>query len=608
MPARPGTAAILGLSALGLALAASFGLSGSARRRAPDFVLVNEGEPSSLDPQQGTGVVEGRVLRFLYEGLVVRDPKTLAPLPGVAERWETSADGLRWTFHLRAGAAWSDGEPLTARDVVLSWKRLLDPRTAAPYAAFLYGVRGARAFATELDSAGKPLHAFDTVGVRARDDVTLEVEFEHKVAHFLDLVAHYALAPLPEHQLAKLQREHGDRWELAWCRPENLVVNGPFVLSERRIRDRLSFTKNARYWAADEVAFRAVDVLGVEHPNTMLNLYLTGGAGWTGNFPLLLAPELFAREDFSPGPQLGTAFYRFNVTRPPLDDARVRRALALCVDRRALVERVTRAGEVAQWSFVPACALAYEPTELAHAASFAEDAARARALLADAGYGPGLKPLPPIELAFNVQSNNQSVAEVIADGWRRELGVETHLASLEWKIFLDAQRALDYAVSKSSWVADHPDPIGMLEIFRAASPNNRTGWKDAEYDALLDQAERASGPERAELLRAAEARLLDAAPIVPLYGYVTKNLVNPRLGGFFENPLDEHAPRFWYWKSDAELARDRERDAAARAARGLAQREHVAAPGDPLGLYSEADREPGSRIERPDAVRAPGER
>lgn len=565
------------MGGLVLLLFATLGLGGGARGPAPDFVLVNEGEPSSLDPQQGTGIVEGRVLRFLCEGLVVRDPKTLAPLPGVAERWETSADGLVWTFHLRPGARWSDGAPLTARDVVASWKRLLDPRTAAPYASFLFGVRGARAFATELGPRGASVHAFDTVGVRAVDDLTLAVELEHPVANLLDLVAHYALAPLPEHQLAKLLRVHGDRWELAWCRPENLVVNGPFVLAERRIRDRLRFVKNPSYHAADEVAFRTVDVLSVEHPNTMLNLYLTGAAGWTGNFPLLLAPDLSAREDFSPGPQLGTAFYRFNVTRRPLDDARVRRALALCIDRRALVERVTRAGEVAQWSFVPHCALGYAPPGLEHAATFAEDVERARALLAEAGYGPA-QPLPPVEIAFNVQANNKDLAEVIADGWRKHLGVETRLASLEWKIFLDAQRSLDYSVSKSSWVADHPDPLGMLEIFRAGRPNNRTGWSSAEYDALLDRAERATGAERAELLRSAERILLDAAPIAPLYGYVTKNLVNPRLGGFHENALDEHSPRFWYWKSDAELARD-------RAARGDA-RERVAAPGPADGLYA----------------------
>ncbi|MBI5363361.1 MAG: peptide ABC transporter substrate-binding protein, partial [Planctomycetes bacterium] len=252
MRGRVGTGWITGLGALALLLFATLGLAGGARGPAADFTLVNEGEPSSLDPQQGTGVVEGRVLRFLYEGLVVRDPKTLAPLPGVAERWETSADELTWTFHLRAGARWSDGEPLTARDVVASWKRLLDPRTAAPYASFLFGVRGARAYATEFDPRGAAVRAFDTVGVRAEDDLTLVVELEHPVANLLDLVAHYALAPLPEHQLERLQRVHGDRWERVWCRPESLVVNGPFVLAERRIRDRLRFTKNANYHAADE--------------------------------------------------------------------------------------------------------------------------------------------------------------------------------------------------------------------------------------------------------------------------------------------------------------------------------------------------------------------
>jgi oligopeptide transport system substrate-binding protein len=424
-----GGAAALALTVLALG-------RGSARAPA-DFSFVNEGEPSSLDPQQVTGVPEGRVMRFLYEGLVVRDARGLEFLPGVASSWERAADGLSWTFHLREEARWSDGHALTARDFLYSYRRLRDPLTAAPYAVFLDALR-------EL---------------RAPDEHTLVFELERPVPYFLDLCAFYALAPLPEHQLEALRARFGPGWELAWGRPENLVCNGPFVLAERRVRDRLRFVKNERYWDAAQVAFRSVDALSLEHVGTMLNVYLTGGAGWCGNFPLLLAPELLRREDFAPAPQLGTAFYRFNVTRPPLDDARVRRALALAVDREELVRRVTQAGEIPQWSFVPACVRGYAPAELAHApGDFAADVERARELLAQAGYGPGGRALPALEIHFNTQANNKDVAEVIADGWRRNLGLEARLVNREWKTFLDAQRRLDYDVSKSSWVGDHPDP------------------------------------------------------------------------------------------------------------------------------------------------------
>lgn len=581
-------AVVLALAAATLALAGGARLVRASALPPADFTFVNEGEPSSLDPQQVSGVLEGRLMRFLYEGLVARDPRTLAPVPGAAESWVESADGLTWTFQLRRDAHWSNGDVLDARDFLAAYERLLDPRSAAPYAEFLDAVRGARAWSRTLDARGAPTRPFDTVGLRAPDDHTLVFELERRVPWFLDLAAHHALAPLPHAHLARLRAEHGELWERAWGRAENVVTNGPYRLAERRVRDRLRFAKNPRYWDAEHVAFDTVDALAMEHVGTMLNVYLTGGAGWCPNFPLLLAPELRARDDCSPAPYLGTAFYRFNVTRPPLDDARVRRALALAIDRSALVRRVTRAGEAPQWSFVPPCARDYAPAELAHAAEgFERDLERARALLADAGYGPGKRVLPPIEITFNTQANNKDVAEVIADGWRRWLGVDARLANREWKTFLDAQRSLDYDVSKSSWVGDFPDAAGFLAIFRADSPNNRTGWSDARYDELLDAAERAHGAERAELLHAAEARLLDAAPIAPLYGYVTKNLVNPRLGGFFENALDEHPPKSWYWKSDAELARD-------RASRGAetstaAVRARADAPGPRAGLYAPAD-------------------
>lgn len=585
-------AAVFTLLGAALALAGGVRLVRASALPPADFTFVNEGEPSSLDPQQVSGVLEGRLMRFLYEGLVARDPRTLAPVPGAAESWVESADGLTWTFQLRRDARWSNGDVLDARDFLAAYERLLDPRSAAPYAEFLGAVRGARAWSRTLDARGAPTLPFDTVGLRAPDEHTLVFELERPVPWFLDLAAHHALAPLPRAHLARLRAEHGERWELAWGRAENVVTNGPYRVTERRVRDRVRFAKNARYWDADHVAFETVDALAIEHVSTMLNVYLTGGAGWAPNFPLLLAPELLAREDFSPSPYLGTAFYRFNVTQPPLDDVRVRRALALAIDRSALVRRVTRAGETPQWSFVPPCARDYAPAELAHAAgAFERDLDTARALLAQAGYGPGGRALPPLEISFNTQANNKDVAEVIADGWRRWLGVDARLANREWKTFLDAQRSLDYDVSKSSWVGDFPDAAGFLEIFRAGSPNNRTGWSDARYDALLDAAEHARGAERAELLRAAEARLLDAAPIAPLYGYVTKNLVNPRLGGFFENALDEHPPKSWYWKSDAELARDRSSTASprARAESTSAARALADTPGPRAGLYAPAD-------------------
>jgi oligopeptide transport system substrate-binding protein len=178
-------------------------------------------------------------------------------------------------------------------------------------------------------------------------------------------------------------------------------------------------------------------------------------------------------------------------------------------------------------------------------------------LLGEAGYGAAGKPLGAIEIHYNTQSNNKDVAEVIADGWRRHLGVEVTFANQEWKVYLDAQKHLDYRVSRSSWIGDHPDPIGFLEIFTSDNENNRTGWSSARYDECLARARATSGEERRAVLREAEDVLLDELPILPLYFFVAKNLVDPRLGGFDANALDEHSPKFWYWMDDVELAAKR---------------------------------------------------
>jgi oligopeptide transport system substrate-binding protein len=550
--------------ATGTAAAVALALTRSVHLDRADFAFANDAEVTSLDPATVTGIPEGRVSRFLFEGLCVHDPRTLEPLPGAAESWTVSPDGRAYTFRIRDGARWSNGDALTARDFAWSFERLLDPRTAAEYAYQLWCVKGARAFTIDVDARGTPVRSFDTVSIRAADERTLAIELELPAPQFLDVLAMPALAPVNRRSLEELRARFPDTWSTEWTKPEHLVVNGPYTLLFRRIGDRMRFAKNARYWDAEHVAFDTVDCLAVEHPSTALDLYLTGEVAWTGSAPATLIPRLRGREDFRPAPYLGTSFYRFNVTRPPLGDARVRRALALAIDRESLAELVAKAGEVPAWSFVPACAREMDRAELEHsvasdsrAARFAADVASARALLADAGYVPGARSLPAIEILYNTQSNNRDVAEVIADGWRKHLGLRVALENQEWKVYLDAQKRLDYQISRSSWIGDHPDPIGFLEIFTTGNENNRTGWSSASYDELIVRARAASGSERRALLHDAEALLMREMPIVPLYFFVTKNLVDPRLAGFHENALDEHSPKFWYWMDDEELAAKR---------------------------------------------------
>jgi len=582
-----------GVPLLLLAILASalVGLGRGAHLEPADLVINNGAEIATLDPATVSGVPEGRVMRALFEGLTVKDPRTLEPLPGVAEGWEVSDDRRTYTFHLRPEARWNNGDALTAHDFEWSWRRLLDPETAAEYAYLLWSVRGARQYTSLSDEDAREAF-WARVGIHAADAHTLVVELASPVPYFLDLTSFYPTFPVHRPTLEAARTSHPDTWQAEWIRPENIVTNGPFQIVERRVNDRIRLEKNPLYWDADEVAKRTIDILAVEHFGTMLNMYLTGGVDWIDKCAPNLIPRLLQREDFRPAPYLGSYFYRFNVHRPPFDDVRVRRALALAVDRLAICEKITKKGETPLWSLCPPGMAGYEPPEMEHApllpdlsnrdVAFAEDCRKARTLLAEAGYGPEGAPFPTIQIHYNTAETHRDLAEVVADGWKRNLGIDARLQNQEWKVYLETQKRIDYGVSRSSWIGDYPDPNTFIELFVADGRNNRTGWSDPRYDALV--AEAASEPDparRLRLLARAEAILLDQLPILPLYGYVSQNLVNPRLGGFHANIQDEHSPKFWYWMDDAELA--------AKRAAYTSDWELVRPGGPPAGLYSPAE-------------------
>ena len=544
--------------ALALALPVALVLLALARRariERADFVFNNGNEVTSLDPTTVSGQSEGRVVSALFEGLTVKDPETLAPLPGVAEAWDVSPAGLLYTFHLRP-ARWSNGDELTAEDFVWSWRRLLEPETAAPSARLLWGVRGAREYASpELDAAGRAAQ-WPEVGIRAPDARTLEVDLEHPTPYFLALTSFHPLYPVHRASLEHFQKRFPERWQSEWMKPGHLVSNGPYKLRDRRVNDRLRLVKNPEYWDAHAVAFQTIDVLAIEHAGTALNLYLAGEIDWLDRVPPQLVPRLSSRPDFEPAPYLASYFYRVNTTRAPFDDPRVRRALALTIDRRALCEKILQKGELPSWSLTPPGLAGYPRPEMAHAAAdgsdheaaFAQDCAQARALLAEAGFGGG-RTFPPLEIHFTTSETHRDIAEVIAAGWSSALGIETRLLNQEWKSYLDSQATLRYDVSRSSWIGDYADPNTFLETFVAGGENNRTGWGNARYDGLVSRAAREGDPaRRLELLAQAERVLLEELPILPIYSYVSQNLVSPRLGGFFANVQDEHPVKFWHWK------------------------------------------------------------
>ncbi len=502
-----------------------------------DLVFLNGAEPETLDPALITGQPEGRVANALFEGLLAFDEFGRAG-PGTAERWEVSADGRVYTFHLRPDAVWSDGVPVNAQTFVDSWRRTLDPATASEYAYQLHYIRGARAF-----NEGRTAD-FSTVGVRALDDRTLQVELENPTPFFPDLCAFTTLLPVPLHAIAR----HGDDW----IKPGKMVSNGAYTLAAWRLNDRVRLQRNPRYWNAGRVALQTIDVLPVSKGNTAFNLYASGQADLLldkGLLPPSLLGEIKKRPDFHAAPFLGTYFLRFNATKPPFNDPRVRRAFSLVIDRDSVVERITRAGELPAHSFVPPGAGGYQPPD-----GLQRNPDEARRLLAEAGFPEG-RGFPQVTYLYSEGELNEAIAVELQGMFRRELGVNIQLQRQEWKVYLRSMSQLDYDIARSSWVGDYPDPNTFLDMFVSGGGNNRTGWSDVEYDRLITAAAAELEPmRRFDILRQAERRLVEEEAVVaPIYFYVGIQMYDPsRLGGISANLLDEHPLRLIHRKEPPE--------------------------------------------------------
>jgi len=502
-----------------------------------DLVIINGPDPETLDPALATGLEDLRVIAGLFEGLCRNDPVTARPIPGLAESWEMSSDGCVYTFRLRDNLWWSPSEPITASDVVYSWLRALDPRTASEYAGQLFYIKNGEAY-----NSGK-IKDRSEVGVQALDARTVRVTLNHPTAFFLDLCTFQTLAVVPP----KIIEKYGEDW----LRVRPLPTSGPYLLEEWRLNDKIRLVKNPYYWDAAHTRSAVIDCLPISAPNTALNLYQTGGADiiWDReNIPSELLDVLASRPDYHTFPFLATYFLRCNITRPPFNDVRVRKALALTIDKRRLVERFLRGGEPVADHLVPDGTANYQP-----AAGLGYDPVQARQWLAEAGY-PGGQGFPRFSYLFDAASGSGKVHEKLAveiqQMWREQLGIEVELKQMEKRVYLAAQSRLDYDLTRNSWIGDYDDPNTFLDLFRSDSGNNRTGWKNARYDALMDQANNEVDlSRRAALLRQAEMILVhDEAPIIPLFFYRGFNYYNPaRIKGIFSNILDDH-PLNAIWK------------------------------------------------------------
>jgi oligopeptide transport system substrate-binding protein len=496
-----------------------------------DLIIVNGAEPGSLDPATSKGLEELRIVMALWEGLMRVDPRTAEPIPGLAERYDVSGDGKVYMFHLRSNGRWSTGSRITAHDFVYSWLRVLDPVTASEYAGQLFYIKNAEAY------FNRTLKESSEVGIRALDDLTLRVELTNPTPFFLGLCAFQTLYVVPREAID----QHGDRW----MRSRPLPTSGPYELEEWHLNDRVRLRANSNYWDAANTRCKIVDLLPIRSAATAFNLYERQAVDiiWDKELiPSELFPVLRPRPDFHSFNYLGTYFLRFNTTRKPFNDSRVRKALVMTIDKQRLVDKILQTGEqIASHLVPPGTANCRSPEGLPY------DPEAARRLLVEAGF-PGGQGLRTIEYLFEAVSGgggsvHAKIGVELQQMWQRELGVKVELRQMEKQVYLSSQSSLEYDVSRSTWIGDYNDPNTFLDLFRSNNGNNRTGWKNARYDQLMAEASQLTDlNRRAEVLRAAESILVnDETPIGPLYFYSGFNYYHPdRVQGIYGNILDSH--------------------------------------------------------------------
>jgi len=537
-----------------------------------DFTFINGPEVNSLDPHVISWKHDIRISNALFEGLmafVVSPPADgermgrLGLAQGVAERVETSADGLVYTFHLREGARWSNGEAVTAEHFRWSWQRVMTPLTGADYVGLMFVIRGARDYYDALRAA-EPA-SFDDVGVKVVDLRTLEVTLAAPCAFFLELTAFPTYFPVYPPLLGGHPQTEGgvaaqngialydaSRWTL----PEHLICNGPFILRSHWYKREMVLQRNDTYWDRSNVALQRVVSLAIDDDNAALHAYESGSCDLITSLPPAAARALTAtrqadrREDFYRTTSYGTYYYRFNCQptaagRPnPLADPRVRRALAMAVTKQDIVD-VTGGQQPVAESFIPPGLTVTDrsgaPAPYRSAPGLPQDAAAARKLLAEAGYPKG-QGFGDVRLMYNTGYGHEPVAQRLASIWQTELGLTVVLLPKDTNAFGEALKKPDgkiWHIGRSGWFGDYRDPSTFLDMFVTGDGNNDCGYSNADFDAFMRAA--ATEPDQSKRMelfaRAEKLAVIDEAAIVPLYHYVEYYMIRPHVRGAWPNQM-----------------------------------------------------------------------
>ena len=505
-------------------------------------------EPKTLDPQLNSASDGGHVINNTFEGLM-REVKGKL-VPATAESYEVSDDGLTYTFKIREDAKWSDGKPVTAHDFEYAWKRALNPETASEYAFQMFYIKGGQEY---FEGEGK----VEDVAIKTIDDRTLEVTLNGPTPYFLNLTSFYTYMPA--------RKDIVEKDPEGWAKnPETAISNGPFKLAEYATGDSLVLVKNENYWNAEAVKLDKIVGTMIVDSSTELTAYESGDIDAADNPPVQEIPRLLAEEpSFQILPLLGTYYYIFNVDKEPTNDVRVRKALTYAIDRKAITEQVTKAGQLPATGYVP------EGLYLSDGRQFREVAGdygidpnkamveEAQKLLAEAGY-PNGEGFPKLELVYNTSEGHKAIAEAIQEMWKQNLGIEVELTNQEWAVFQDTRHQGNFEIARAGWLGDYSDPMTFLDMWTSYSGNNDAQWRwkesevfphdktlnpsNKEFEELIEKSKLVTGEERDNALLEAEKILMEEMIVMPIYYYTDPTMVKEYVKGWEKTPLGH-----WYF-------------------------------------------------------------
>ncbi|AKE96632.1 oligopeptide ABC transporter substrate-binding protein OppA [Cronobacter sakazakii] len=500
-----------------------------------ELVRNNGSEPASLDPHKVESDVEFNIISDVFEGLVaVRKDGSIEPR--LAESWENK-DNTVWTFHLRKGVTWSDGEPITAEDVVWSWRRLVDPKTVSPYASFPGNMNIENA--ADIANGKKPT---DTLGVKALDDNTIQVTLTQPTAAFLSMLAHPSLVPIDKTAIERF----GDKW----ARPEHFVCSGAYKVTDWVVNEKIVAERNKRYWNDKETVINKVTYLPIAAETADLNRYKAGEIDITSTVPLNQFTQLKKTlpDQVNVSPLLATYYYEFNTSKPPFNDPRVRRALNMALDKDIIAQKVLAQGQRPAWvvSQPEIGGVKIAPPEYA-SWPLEKRVSEAKKLLEEAGFN-AQHPLT-FNLLYNTLESHQRIAIAASSMWQKNLGVVVKLQNQEWKTMLDSKHTGNFDVVRYAWNADYDDASTFLNNYRTGDSQNTSRYTNKAYDEVLTNASKAAdATERGKYYQQAETILAQDVPAIPVYHYVRTHMVKPWVGGFYSNNLGFYYTKDMYIK------------------------------------------------------------